>query len=217
MDDAARRALDLYSPEPLGVRAHVAVRWRSCPFPAVAEVIPKAGRILEVGCGHGLFSAYLALQSAERHVAGIDIDERKIKAARRAATRAPDTARLAFELAAPGQLPNGPYDAIAVVDVMYLLDRDEQEELVTALAARLAPGGVLAIKEMDVQPRWKVFWNRAQEQLAVKVLRITAGRQITFVAPGVLAGWMADAGLRTELRPLHKGSLHPHHLVVGRR
>lgn len=195
----------------------MAVRWRSCPFPAVAEVLPRAGRVLEVGCGHGLFAAYLALQSPDRVVAGIDIDERKIAAARRAASRAGEAARLAFELAAPGQLPNGPYDAIAVVDVLYLLGRDDQEELVTALAARLAPGGVLAIKEMDVAPRWKVLWNRFQEQLAVKVLRITAGREITFVPPAVLAGWLADAGLRTELQPLHKGTVHPHHLVVGKR
>ena len=77
-----------YRDAPRQERLHVAGRWRTCPFAAVEPHVPKAGRIMEIGCGHGLFSLYLALQSPERSVTGVDVDADKIPVARRAAERA---------------------------------------------------------------------------------------------------------------------------------
>lgn len=178
--------------------------------------MPSEGRILEIGCGHGLFSVLLALQSDARDILGTDVDGAKIRAAQRAATRG--HLRVAFEAIAPGSgLPGGPWDAIAIVDVLYLLDRQAQEQLLRAAAKALAPGGALVVKEMAMAPGWKFRWMRAQEQLSVRVLRITAGKQLTFVPPAHMAGWLVDEGLAVDERPLHRGRLHPHHLVVGRR
>jgi hypothetical protein len=56
-----------------------------------------------------------------------------------------------------------------------------------------------------------------QETLAVRVLRITAGEELTFLDPTVLAAWMSDDGLVVRHQPLDKGYPHPHHLVVGAR
>ena len=47
--------------------------------------------------------------------------------------------------------------------------------------ARVAPGGVVVIKEADQVPVWKSRLATGQELLATKVLRITEGDQ---VAPG---------------------------------
>ena len=196
---------------------HVGIRWRSCPFEDVAQAVPKEGRVLEIGCGHGLFSVYLAVSDARRSVTGIDVDERKVAVARRVAKRAAASgASLQFQLSAPGQLPAGVWDAIAIVDVLYLLDRDAQEELLRLAASRLRPGGALVVKEMDVSPRWKFLWARAQELLAVRVLRITAGEHLTFVPPATMGAWLTDAGLTVEHRALDRGSVHPHHLLVAR-
>jgi 2-polyprenyl-3-methyl-5-hydroxy-6-metoxy-1,4-benzoquinol methylase len=182
---------------------------------AVAAAVPREGRVLEVGCGHGLLANYLALESPERELHGIDIDGPKIEAARAAA----ETAGWGTEFTTPppGRLPDGPWDAIVIVDVLYLLTEDQQRRLLRDCAAALGPGGVLVVKEMSPSPRWKSAWNRVQETLAVRLLRITEGEGgFIFMTPDQLAAWMTDDGLVVSHRPLHKGYPHPHHLVVGR-
>ena len=210
--------ISLYDGASAAARAHVRVRWATCPMRAVATTVPPTGRVLEVGCGHGLLSNHLALVSGDRQVLGIDVDAPKIAAANAAARRAGHHPRCRFEVAAPGELPDGPWDCVAIVDVLYLLGADVQRELLLSCAGRLAPGGVLVVKEMAPAPRWKAAWNRCQETLAVRLLGITEGQGgFTFVSPEQMAAWMADAGLVAEHRPLHRGYPHPHHLVVGRR
>lgn len=216
--NVGRDVLDLYRDAPLGVRAHVRVRWTTCPFRAVDAQLPPEGRVLEVGCGHGLFSLLAAVRSPARAVVGVDVDERKVAHARVAAARARESgARCDIVVAPPGELPAGPWDAVVVVDVLYLLDTETQRDLVGRAARLLAPGGVLAVKEMDLFPPWKFRWNLAQETLAVRVLGITVGSTMTFRSPAEIGGWMASAGLDVAQVPLHKGYPHPHHLVVGRR
>ena len=50
--------------------------------------MPRRGEILDAGCGHGLLSLYLAAQSPERRITGVDIDDEKLAVARRAAAAA---------------------------------------------------------------------------------------------------------------------------------
>lgn len=217
MTGPGRAALGLYAHLGTATRFHVLVRWASCPFPLVAEAVPPAGRILEIGCGHGLLSAYLALQSPEREVHGVDLDVDKIEKARVAAARATALgASLTVDVAPSGAVPAGPWSAITIVDVLYLLDPEDQRRLLADCAAQLAPGGVLVVKEMGVDPRWKFRWNAVQETLSVRVLGITEGHAMSFLTPGELAVAMRSAGLQvTNSRPVHRRRPHPHHLIVG--
>jgi 2-polyprenyl-3-methyl-5-hydroxy-6-metoxy-1,4-benzoquinol methylase len=210
--------LSLYASAPPAVRAHVWGRWATCPFGRIVGSVPEQGRVLEVGCGYGLFSNHLALLSHGRDVSGVDVDVDKIVHAQHAAQQArAKGAHVDFHLAPPGEVPDGPWDAIVIVDVLYLLDRDEQMGLIGTCAERLALGGVLVVKEMALEPRWKAAWNHAQEVVAVKVLHITAGEQLTFLDPAVLAATMEQDGLVVTHRRIDRGYPHPHHLIVGAR
>ena len=206
--------LERYRTARLGDRLHVAVRWRSCPIPEVAVAVPPAGRVLEIGCGHGLVANYLADTSSERVVSGVDIDGAKIAAAR-ASLRPTDTTT--FATVAPGELPAGSFDAVVIVDVLYLLDSDGRDALLASAVAHLAPDGLLVVKEVADTPRWKARIAAAQERLSTGVLRITAGTHHGFDAPAVLADRLRRAGcVDVEVRPLDAGRLHPHVLAVGR-
>jgi 2-polyprenyl-3-methyl-5-hydroxy-6-metoxy-1,4-benzoquinol methylase len=214
--ESVERLLGAYAGAPWRDRVHVHGRWRSCPFVALAAHVPTTGRVLDVGCGHGLLSLHLALGSTGRRVTGLDIDVDKIAVARRAAaTAAADN--VAFEVARPGDRPTGEWDAITIVDILYLLGPVGATGMVAAAADALAPGGVLLVKEMALEPRWKHQLTRAQELVATRVVRITEGEHLALVAPDAIAGVMTEAGLDVRRHRLDHGRLHPHHLVVGRR
>ncbi|MBO0898983.1 methyltransferase domain-containing protein [Cellulomonas sp. zg-ZUI22] len=214
-DALGRRALALYRDAPWQERAHVHVRWWSAPFRRLATLLPDDGPVLEIGCGHGLFSAYAALAGPGRRVVGVDIDADKVAVGAGAAARVPN---LELTVAPDGAVPAGPWAAVVVVDVLYLLPADAQRRLLLAAAEQVAPGGRLVVKEMGTSPRWKVAWNRWQETLSVRVLRITEGSTtFTFVPPDVVAGWLRDAGLAVTATRLDAGRVHPHHVLVGER
>jgi len=215
MIDPGRTVRAAFDDASLAARAHVRVRWASCPFPAVAAAVPTEGRILEVGCGHGLFSMYLALSGPGRTVVGVDLDADKIAEARAAAARL--GVDVTFEVGTAARLPAGPWDAIVIVDVMYLLDERAQRTLLDECVAQLADGGALVVKEMSATPTWKATWNRTQEALAVKVLRITEGGGLHFVPSEQLAAWLREAGLVVTETPLDRHYPHPHALLAARR
>ena len=211
--------LALYAGAPARVRSHVRVRWRSCPFAAVAARVPERGSILDYGCGHGAFAAWLAMLSPERAVEGVDVDAEKIAAAGGAARAAIVAGVPAprFHRIARGEFPQGSWDAVLFVDVLYLLPPEEQERLLRVAARSLAPGGTLLVKEVGVEPRWKALWNRVQETIAVRVLRITQGGSLRILAPELHAEWLESEGLAVESLPVNRGYFHPHHLLAARR
>ncbi|WP_208028309.1 class I SAM-dependent methyltransferase [Rhabdothermincola sediminis] len=212
----ARTTLARYRHAPAGDRFHVQVRWLTCPIDELERRVPRAGRILDLGCGHGLVSLYLAACAPGREVTGVDIDEHKIELARRAAAASPATSAV-FAVSPDGSLPTGEWDAIVITDVLYLLGPEARAELLRRCAAALAPGGLLLVKETDTRPRWKHRLAAFQEVLATKVLRITAGSALDFASSTELGEVLRAAGLEVEVERLDRGYLHPHVLLTGRR
>jgi SAM-dependent methyltransferase len=225
---AGNAALRAYRGLGPATRLHARVRWASAPFPAVEAQVPRTGAILEIGCGHGLFCTYLALTGFERRIVGVDIDTGKIGQAQLVGEQFAGD-RLRFATATSGTVEPGPWDAVVIIDMLYLLPAEQQCELLLAAADQLAPGGVLLVKEMGTAPAWKARWNTVQETLAVSVLGITEraatgpatssqnSPRFDFVPPPVMAGWLEAAGLQVTGRRLDRHLPHPHHLLVARR
>lgn len=208
---ALRRALARYAPLPGPDRFHVRARAFSCPMDAIAAHVP-AGAVLDLGCGHGLLALLLA-ELGGRTVKGIDVDARKIALAREVAP-----AGVSFAATGLEREPAEAYDAVAVLDVLYLVPRGEWEPLLRACRERLRPGGRLLVKETGRRPRWKLAKAWLQEQVMVRLLRRTQGSSIGYASREELEELLTRCGFaQVTSLDVSRGYTTPHVVVLGTR
>lgn len=129
-------------------------------------ILPGRGRLLDLGCGHGLMLALLAAARTqyqagdwpagwptpplELSLHGLEL---RPKAARRAREALGDDAVIEERDLTEAGVP--PCDAILIFDVLHLLAGDAQARLLDAAVAALAPGGVLVLREADAAGGWR--------------------------------------------------------------
>lgn len=207
-------SLRLYRGQPPAVRLHTRLRAFTCPMPALVARVPARGRLLEVGCGHGLFANECALRHPELQVLGIDPAPAKIDAARASAA---GRGNVRFALGRLEGLAETGFDCVAVLDVLYLVPRADWPGFLLGCARALRPGGTLLLKEVDVRPRWKFYRCLAQETLSVRLLGITLGGGFAFAGRDEMRGVLDSAGFHElATTDLGRGYLTPHVLYEAR-
>ena len=208
--------LRLYTGMPAFARLHAWLRWRLFDFPALGRYLPEQGIMLDIGCGHGLWSFYAALCRPQLQVWGIDPDEDKITLARHTAeAHRIANVRFVAGLAEEADLP--PADLVTIIDVIYLIPPQGQERLLEATTRPLRPGGRLLLKELSERPRWKAVWNTIQESLSVRVFGITYGDRLTFRPQADWRDLLVNLGLTVQIVPMDEGYIYPHVLFIGEK
>jgi 2-polyprenyl-6-hydroxyphenyl methylase/3-demethylubiquinone-9 3-methyltransferase len=208
-------ALDLYQGLPASVRLHAKIRSWTCPMGRVLERVPGGGRLLEVGCGHGLFANEAALAQPGLEVLGVDPDPRKIRWAEATVGARRNVRFRTQELTAVAERG---FDAVAVLDVLYLVPRAAWPSFLAGLRQRLRPGGRLLLKEVEPRPHWKFYRCVAQEALSVRLLGITRGATFAFAARPEMESLLREAGFQiTAVTGLGRGYLTPHVLYEAER
>lgn len=193
-----RATLALYDDSPPVDRLFVRARAVLSDLPLLERHAPHEGACLDLGCGHGLVANLLALGSPTRTVTGIDIAGEKIAAAQRTIG---SRTNVHFVVADATTFTGGPYVAITVADVFYLIPPDLQRQLLVACRRMLAPGGVLLWKSQVRHPRWKYAITRGQEWL-MTTLGPTQGHGLYFLDTDESLAALHDAGFRAIARPL---------------
>jgi SAM-dependent methyltransferase len=114
-------------------------------------------RILEIGCGFGLFGCYFAKRWPNIRYSGIDINDDRIEMAREAARRLALT-NVSFQHGDASQPLDveGQFDAVLMMDLLHHLPDAAKQNLLDAAVKRLKPGGHLIIKDVTRVPAWKL-------------------------------------------------------------
>lgn len=130
-------------------------------------LLAPEGRILDVGCGFGLFAAYFGQTQPARRIVGVDPDERRIGIARRVSAKlgldghafiAGDVRSAALEAG---------FDAAYVLDVMHHLPRADQVRVLERLRGLLLPGGMLILKDITTEPRFGLLFTELLDRVMV--------------------------------------------------
>jgi 1-acyl-sn-glycerol-3-phosphate acyltransferase len=120
----------------------------------IHELLPKQGKMLDIGCGYGFMSYMLHFTSPQRGITGIDYDEDKIETANHCFSK-DDTINfiaadvLAFEFEK--------YDAIILSDILHYLQPEQQTEVMKKCFMHLNKDGVVLIRDgnKDLKERHK--------------------------------------------------------------
>jgi 2-polyprenyl-3-methyl-5-hydroxy-6-metoxy-1,4-benzoquinol methylase len=129
-------------------------------------LLTDEGRILDVGCGFGLFAAYFGQTQPGRQIVGVDPDGRRIQLARRVARALGLTHRFHVGDVRAVEL-KGPFDAVYVLDVMHHIPKGDQRAVLERLRDLLVPGGVLLIKDITTEPRFGLLFTEVLDRLMV--------------------------------------------------
>lgn len=154
---------------PLVERAYANIRF-SILRPKLLSVmdllLPDEGRILDIGCGFGLFAAYFGQTQPARRIVGVDPNARRIDLARKV------SAGLGLENTfMPGDARTvdleGGFAGAYVLDVMHHIPAADQLPLLARLRDLLAPRGVLVVKDITTEPAFGLEFTRLLDRVMV--------------------------------------------------
>lgn len=213
-----RQARALYAGLPLGERFHLWARDFSAPLEAVVARAPRGGRVADVGCGHGLVCAMLALADPTREVVGVDPDPRKVRWAQLGAGRLPNVRLREGSAGDVARDEPGAFDAAVVCDVLYLLPEAPARAFLADVRRLLAPGGTLLLQASEADGSWRERKGRLQERVMVQLLGRTHGSgAIALLTREQMGARLEALGFRVEqVVDLRRGYSTPHVLYVCR-
>ena len=128
------------------LRMYVRRKLRSDPiFPAAFELLRESSEpLLDVGCGVGLLAFYLRERNFLPPISGLDRDRRKIDRANAVKRGVYDDLDFIEQDVCDPIAQTG---NIVLFDLLHYLDPNEQARLLSRLVARVAPGGLLVIRD----------------------------------------------------------------------
>jgi len=209
-------ALAAFSGLPVAERLFVHARLFSAPLEVMASKA-KGTRLADIGCGHGVLVALLAVGFPERQVFGLDPDARKIDWARRSIGAFSNVTLETGTVESLAQRRPASFDTLFVADVLYLLPPAQWPSFLSACRALLVPGGRLVLKEAENDGSWRAKKALLQERVMVKLLRRThESGAIGFEPRATLARALQETGFSlVESASLTRGYTTPHVLFVA--
>ena len=177
----------------------------------VGQYLPRRGRVLDLGCGFGLFSLYYASVRPEIAVEGIDLAPRRIAMARAAAGRL-GLANVAYEVGDARAFQGGrSFDAAYMLDIVHHIPPETVRPLLEQLAKVLPPGGRLLIKDVDSRPAWKRWFTHALDRV------MDPRSPVRYWSGEELQGLLEDVGFGVYRHLMVDILPYPHVLYVCQR
>ncbi|PWW23750.1 methyltransferase family protein [Geodermatophilus normandii] len=189
------------------IRAYNAARLSVLPVPWVLSLLDDLeGTVLCLGCGYGTLETVMAATHPKLEFAASDFNERRIAVARSTVRGLPN---ISFSTAdATQELPDESYDNVFLSDLLHHLPAGEQEPLLQRLWQVVRPGGALVMKDLDVRPRWKCWWNHLHD-------RVVAGPPLTYLPASSYHAMLTRLGARVQVAVPRTRLPYAHYALIA--
>ena len=200
------------------VRLYARIRFlilRQTFLQEIGQYLPRNGRILDLGCGFGLFSLYFALDAPTRKITGVDLDADRIEAATQCAARlgvtnVHYTHSNVLDWKASGE-GAAQFDAIFMLDLIHHLPKHEVADFLARVSQLVAPGGVLLLKDVSNKPYYKKLFTLTLDRLMV------GSEPIHYWDPAELSALVEGLGFSVKRHTINDILPYPHILYVCSR
>lgn len=130
-------------------------------------LMPKQGKIVDVGCGYGFLPYMLMFKGRDREILGVDYDDEKIEVAKNCVDKSD---KLNFDVGDVTIYDFPMADGFIISDVLHYLREEQQVQVIENCISKLNVGGVLLIRDADkdIASRQKGTWYT--EFMSTKVL-----------------------------------------------
>lgn len=146
------------------IRFYSIVRFRIIPsrfLNELSQYIPDHGRVLDLGCGFGLFSLFFAITHPKAQFMGIDISASRVQIARLSAKKlgVENVEFLCNDARNIG--PNlGGFDTVITLDLMHHIPVVDGDSLIqTVYRDLLMPEGRFLLKDVTTHPRSMLYFT----------------------------------------------------------
>ena len=171
-------------------RLFTRLRLKVLPLEVLNTVVPAQGKIVEIGCGHGLICNYLGLANPEREIIGVDIDPRRMTMAK---TTLNGRENVHFQ---EGRFEHFHFinlDMVLLFGVLCVIPIRYWDELFANIHRALKPGGELLLHDIRVDDSMLFRLHTFKETL-FRVVGITRGEGVNVMPPDVLEKRMMQYG-----------------------
>ena len=187
----------------LGTKLFLHLRWWLTPYERMAAYVPKSGKVLDVGCGHGLLAMEMALSEPNRSVLATDHDVARIDLAKQAGK---GIANLKFEVSTGIPVSDGNFDAIMMIDFLHYFSPEQQDAMIAKAFANLEKGGWLLAREVNQQGGLISKLNQFYEKMATltgftQSNTIQAKENLSFKSQSGWEAKFAEHGFKVRSEP----------------
>lgn len=154
-----RRILQCY---PLPARLYGSVRFQIIPgqfLGTIEQHLPENGYVLDVGCGLGMFTLYLAMRRPRCQFIAVDLKDHRIHHARCAAKMLRvQNVEFVCEDVGLYKVPHH-LDAAYCIDLLHHVTPAIGDRLIHSMFMQLKPGGKIVIKDITTRPRLMLYYT----------------------------------------------------------
>lgn len=211
LDEDFKKTIELYQGDGFG-ELFVKIRAWDAPYAEVEKLIPSSALVLDLGCGDGLLSNYLAISSSERKIVGIELNKERIKKADKGLKNTRFIRKDILSL----KLPE--VEVILLIHVLHhLSSRKCQEILLKRIAESLHGEQKLVILEVDKKPLLKFLFSWITDAIIVSILfeRKLFTANFFYRKTSEWRKLLENLGFHVRARKIHKGMPFSHVLIVA--
>ena len=165
------------------------------------DLVPKAGSVVDVGCGYGLMSYALAFSGENRNITAIDYDENKIEVAKNC-PHIPEN--LHFDVGDVVTYNYQPSDAFVVSDVLHYLTPEKQGLLLENLYNSLNEGGSIIVRDGDKEKADRHKGTKLTELFSTKSGFNKTTNELSFISSESIKSFAESHKLDLEIIDITK-------------